>query len=35
MSTIHIWDSETMTSLGKFHMGDKAKGCAALSISPC
>ena len=35
MSTIHIWDTNTMTSMASFSLGPKAKGCAALSISPC
>jgi WD40 repeat protein len=35
MSTVHIWDSNTMTSIANFSLGGTAKGVAALSISPC
>ena len=35
MSTIHVWDTNTMKSLANFSLGPKAKGCSALSISPC
>ena len=35
MSTVHVWDTNTMTSLASFSLGGTAKGVAALSISPC
>lgn len=35
MSTVHIWDSNTMTSIASFSLGLSAKGVATLSISPC
>ena len=35
MSTIHVWDMMTMTSIANFNLGPTAKGVAALSISPC
>lgn len=35
MSTVHIWDTNTMTSIANFSLGGTAKGVAALSISPC
>lgn len=35
MSTVHIWDTNTMTSVANFSLGATAKGVAALSISPC
>ena len=35
MSTIHIWNTKTMESIANFSLGASAKGCAALSISPC
>lgn len=35
MSTIHIWDTNTMTTMASFSLGPKAKGCAAISLSPC
>jgi WD40 repeat protein len=35
MSTVHIWDTNTMTSIANFSLGATAKGVAALSISPC
>jgi WD40 repeat protein len=35
MSTVHIWDTNTMTSIANFSLGNTAKGVAALSISPC
>jgi hypothetical protein len=34
-STIHVWDTNTMSSLAQFNLGASAKGVAALSISPC
>ena len=35
MSTVHVWDTNTMTSIANFSLGGTAKGVAALSISPC
>ena len=35
MSTVHIWDSNTMKSIGQFNLGARAKGIAALGLSPC
>jgi WD40 repeat protein len=35
LSTVHIWDSNTMTSTAHFELGKKAKGVSALAISPC
>lgn len=35
MSTIHVWDTKTMTSIANFSLGSSAKGVAAVSISPC
>ena len=35
MSTVHVWDTNTMTSVANFSLGATAKGVAALSISPC
>ena len=35
MSTVHVWDTNTMTSVANFSLGGTAKGVAALSISPC
>ena len=35
MSTIHVWDTKTMTSIANFSLGASAKGVAACSISPC
>jgi len=35
MSTVHVWDIKTMKSINRFDLGDKAKGCATVSISPC
>jgi len=35
MSTVHVWDTLTMTSIANFNLGNTAKGVAALSISPC
>jgi WD40 repeat protein len=35
MSTIHVWDTNTMASVASFNLGASAKGVGALSISPC
>lgn len=35
MSTVHVWDTTTMSSIANFSLGGTAKGVAALSISPC
>jgi len=35
MSTVHVWDLNTMASIAQFNLGATAKGVAALSISPC
>ena len=35
MSTIHVWDTNSMSSIASFNLGASAKGVAALSISPC
>ena len=35
LSTVHIWDTESMSSIATFNLGNTAKGVAALSISPC
>jgi hypothetical protein len=35
MSTVHVWDTSSMSSIGSFNLGPTAKGVAALSISPC
>jgi hypothetical protein len=35
MSTIHVWDTNTMSSVASFNLGAAAKGVGALSISPC
>lgn len=35
MSTVHVWDTVTMASIGQFSLGATAKGVAAVSISPC
>jgi len=35
MSTVHIWDTNTMSSIANFSLGGTAKGVSALSISPC
>ena len=35
MSTVHVWDTNTMSSVATFNLGASAKGVAALSISPC
>jgi len=35
MSTVHVWDTNTMTSMASFSLGGTAKGVAAVSISPC
>ena len=35
ISTVHVWDSNTMATLSSFSLGPKAKGVSALSISPC
>jgi len=35
LSTIHVWDTLTMTSIAQFSLGPQAKGVAAVSISPC
>jgi WD40 repeat protein len=34
-SSVHVWDSNSMSSVARFELGSKAKGVAALSISPC
>ena len=34
-STIHIWDTNTMESLGAFNLWAEARGVTAISISPC
>lgn len=35
LSTVHVWDTLTMSSIAQFSLGPSAKGVAALSISPC
>jgi WD40 repeat protein len=35
MSTVHIWDTNSMSSIANFSLGAAAKGVSALSISPC
>jgi microtubule-associated protein-like 1/2 len=35
LSTVHVWDTTSMSSIASFSLGPTAKGCAALSISPC
>lgn len=35
LSTVHVWDTNTMSSIASFNLGPTAKGVAALSISPC
>jgi len=35
MATVHVWDSNTMSSIAQFNLGPTSKGVAALSISPC
>lgn len=34
-STVHVWDTSSMSSIAQFNLGASAKGVAALSISPC
>lgn len=35
MSTVHVWDFNTMESINRFDIGDKSKGVASCAISPC
>jgi len=34
-STVHVWDYSNMQSVNRFDLGDKCKGVASVSISPC
>ena len=34
-STVHVWDTNTMTSIAQFDLGPSAKGISAIAISPC
>jgi WD40 repeat protein len=34
-STVHVWDTVSMQSIGQFSMGGSAKGVGAAGISPC
>ena len=34
-STVHVWDTNNMKSIGQFSLGGAAKGISALSFSPC
>ena len=34
-STVFVWDTNTMKAINRFDLGDRAKGVAAVGISPC
>ena len=34
-STVHVWDTNSMKSIGQFSLGGAAKGMSALSFSLC